>query len=186
MGVGADTRDLWIDDLHISGKIIREARDTSEVTDHNEWQRFIRNDTAVDDTLKASDDSGTAARLCYAEMLRRSQTPIVGMIQIPLAPTLLPGQTVYPNACQKSDGTYRIQKDMRVKELRHVIGKTAPYGGFATILNLTDDVTNTHAFGAPDAYSLLMEYAGALGHAEAMNLKSSGIDTQITRLGKAY
>ncbi len=54
------------------------------------------------------------------------------------------------------------------------------------MLNLTDDVTNTHAFAAPDQMSLLQEYAGALGHAEAKNLKASGIDFTIDRLAKAY
>jgi len=55
-----------------------------------------------------------------------------------------------------------------------------------TIWNVTDDITNSHAFAAPTAYSLLMEYAGALGHAEARDLKGSGIDTLIPRLTKSY
>jgi len=178
--------DIYIDDLHLSGKIIREASDTSELAGNDEYQRVILNDTAVDDTLKASDDSGLAGRLIYAELLRRAQTPIVGMITIPMAPTLLPGQTVHIYACQQSSGAYRIDKDFRVKELRHVIGPNARYGGFETQLNLTDDVTNTHAFGVPTAQSLLFQYVGALGHAEARDLKGSGIDHTISRLSKAY
>jgi len=166
-GSGVGTSTMYIDDLHITGKIIREASDTSELAAQDEYQRVIVNTRAVDDTLKASDDSGLAARLVYAELLRRAQTPIVGMIQIPMAVDLLPGQTVHIHACQKSDNTYRIDKDMRVKELRHVIGQGAPYGGFATILNLTDDVTNTHAFAVPTQQSLFLQYAGALGHAVA-------------------
>lgn len=185
-GHAVATSEMYIDDLHITGKIIREASDTSELAGADEYQRVIINNTAFDDTLKASDASGLAGRLVYADLLRRAQTPIVGMIQMPMAVDLLPGQIVHIHACQKSDDTYRIDKDMRVKELRHVIGKGAPYGGFATILNLTDDVTNTHAFGVPTQQSLLLQYAGALGHAEARDLKSSGIDTLIPRLTKAY
>jgi len=89
-------------------------------------------------------------------------------------------------ACQQSSGTYRIDKDFRVKELRHIIGAGARYNGFETQLNLTDDVTNTHAFGVPTQQSLLFQYVGALGHAEARDLKSSGIDHTISRLTKAY
>ncbi len=152
--------------------------------------KVIRNDTAVNDTLQSgtpgTTDTGTAAMLCHAELLRRSQTPIVGMIQTPLAPTSLPGQTVYIEACQQSSGSYRIQKDFRVKELTHLIGGAARFGGFETRWNLTDDVTNTHAFGVPSAYSLLMEYAGALGQGEARDLKGGDLDNLIPRLSEDY
>jgi len=177
-----NTLDLYVDDLHFSGVIVREAKDTSEITDHKPWQKIIRNDTAVNDTLVASDDSGTAARLAYAELLRRSQTPTVGIIQLPLAPTILPGQTLHIHACKKSDGTFRIDADYRVKEVRHTIDNR----GFLTTLNLTSDVTNTHAFGAPTAYGLLKQYAGALGHSEARNLKGGDLDNLIPRLTKSY
>jgi len=178
--------DLYIDDMHFSGIIVREAKDTSEIADHNTYMKVIRNDTAVNDTLVASDDSGTAARLAYAELLRRSQTPIVGVIRIPLALDILPGQTVHIHACEKSDGSYRIDQDFRVKEPTHYIGQGARYGGFETQLNLTSDVTNTHAFGAPSAYALLKQYAGALGHSEARNLKGGDLDNLIPRLSKSY
>jgi len=179
------TTQMYIDDLHFSGKIIREALDTSELSTNREYQRVIINDVAVDDSLNATNDSYLAARLAYAELLRRAQIPIVGMIQIPMAVDMLPGQTVHIHACQKSDGTYRIDKDFRIKELKHVILPTQQHG-FRTVLNLTDDVTNTHAFGVPTMQSLLSEYVGGLGHAEARDLKASGIDTKIARLAKAY
>jgi len=176
------SKDFYIDDLHLSGKIVREAYNSTAITANNEYQRVILNDTAVNDSLKASDDSETAAQLVYAELLRRQSTPIVGMIKIPGAIDLLPGQKTHIHACQKSDGNFRIDKDMRVMELTHTFSKE----GFTTILNLTDDVLNSHAFAVPTAYSLLQEYAGALGHAEAKNLKGSGIDILIPRLSKDY
>jgi len=172
-----------VDDLHFSGVVVREARDTSEITANDLHQKVIRNDTAVNDTMIASDDSGTAAQLCYAELLRRSQTPIVGMIQIPMLPDLLPGQTLHIHACKQEDGTFRINKDMRVKDLRHIVNSTA---GFTTILNLTDDVTNTHAFGVPNQYTLMKQYAGALAHSEARNLKGGALDNAIPRLSVNY
>lgn len=176
------TPSIWVDDLHFFSKIIREAYDSTAITANKEYQRVILNDTAIDDTFKATDDSGTAARLVYAELLRRKQTPIVGIIKIPGVPDILPGQLTHIHSNKKADGTFRIDKDFRIKEIRHTLSNT----GFETILNLTDDLYNSHAFAAPTAYSLLAEYAGALGHAEAKNLKSSGIDIEIPRLSKNY
>ena len=171
--------ELYVDDLHFSGKIIREAYSSADIAAKGvEKQKVIRNDAALDDTMVAADDSGTAAQLAYAELLRRMQTPIVGVLPIPLLPDLLPGQTVHIHACEKADGSFRTDQDFRVKELRHVIKGRDGW----TTLNLTSDVTNSHAFAAPTRYSLLKEYAGALGHAEARNLKGSGIDNQIPRL----
>lgn len=174
----------YVDDLHFTGKFVREAYNSTAITANDEYQRVIRNDIAVNDSLVASDDSGTGAQLAYAELLRRMQTPIVGVIQTPLAVDILPGQTVHIQAAQKSDDTYRIDKDFRVKELRHIIGP-APTG-FRTTHNLTDDVTNSHAFAAPTRASVLAKYAGALGHAEARDLKGSGVDLLISRLSKNY
>jgi len=188
--------DLYVDDLHISGVVVREAKDAAEIAANKTHMRFIRNDTAVNDTLTegtpGTTDTGTAARLAYAELLRRSQTPIVGIIQIPLAVDILPGQKVHIHACLKKGykltdtGAFRIDKDFRVKEIKHVIGGAARYNGFETQLNLTDDVHNTHAFGAPTAYSLLKQHAGALGHSEARNLKGAAIDNLIPRLSESY
>ena len=176
------THYAYLDDLHFAGKIVREAKDAAEIAAHNEYQRVIRNDTAVDDTMEATDDSGTAAQLLYAELLRRASTPIVGVIQTPLIVDILPGQWVHIHASKKMDGTFRIDTDMRVLEIQHIFALPFP----KTILSLTDDLTNSHAFSVPTVHGLLMEYAGALGHAEAKNLKGAGIDNRITKLSKSY
>jgi len=174
---------ILLNDLHFSGMIVREARDVAEIAAHDLHQKVIRNDTATNDTLIAADDSGTAAQLCYAELLRRSQTPTVATIQIPMLPDLLPGQTLHIHACEQSDGTFRIDQDFRVKDLRHEIVSGA---GFRTVVNLTSDVTNTHAFGVPSQYSLLKQFAGALKHSEARNLKGGTMDNLIPRLSVNY
>ena len=184
---GDQTRDLYIDDLHVTGLICREAYSSADITAKGaEYQKVIRNDTAMDDTLNAADDSGTAAMLAYAELLRRMQTPIVAQIQLPLMVSLLPGQTVHVHACEQADGTYRVNADYRVKELRHLIGQAARFGGFETRVNLTSDVTNSHALGAPTAYDLLKQSAAQLGHAEARDLKGGGLDNLIPRLSVDY
>jgi len=179
------TDDMYIDDLHFAGVVVREAKDAAGIAANNEYQKSLRCDTALNDTLNAADDSGTAARLARAELLRRSQTPIVGSIRIPMAVDVLPGQLVHIHSCKQSDGTFRIDKDMRVKEVKHVIVPTEKHG-FQTELNLTDDVTNTHAFGVPTGYSLMKEYVGALGHSEARDLKGGDIDNLIPRLSVSY
>lgn len=185
----AGTTDLWIDDLHFTGNIIREAYDSTEITaTQKEHQRFIRLDTAIDDTMSTSavgSNTGAAARIAYSELSRRVKTRenVVGVIRIPGAPTLLPGQTVYIKAAKQAGGAgYRILTDMRVKELRHDLNSN----GFTTTLNLTSDVLSSHAIGVPSQYALLKQYAGALGHAEAADLKFGGIDTLIPRLSVDY
>jgi len=114
--------DCYIDDLHFTGQIVREAWDISEVAANNYYPRFIRNDAATNDTLIASDATGTAGQLCYAELVRRKQTPLVGMFWTPLAPTALPGQIVHIHASATPDTVsypwgYKIDSYMRVKEV---------------------------------------------------------------------
>lgn len=184
MGSGAgESNDAYVDDLHFSGKVIREARDTSEITTYGDWQKIILNDVAVDDSLKEADDTGTAARLAYAEVLRRAVIPTTTNIHVPLAIDFLPGQKTYTQACVKVDGTYRVQEDFRASLVTHTVN---PAAGARTILTLTNDLSNSHAKTVPNQHGMLMEYVGSLGHREAKDLKSSGIDPLITRLLKDY
>jgi len=180
---GAALHEFWIDDPHIHcSSYCRVASNTTSISSYDEFQRVIKNDVALDDTLKASDDAGTMAQLAYAELLRRQKQPTVAIIQTPLAINALPGQLIYVEAHKKSDNTYRTQKDFRATEIRHVFSAQ----GAKTVWNLTDDVDNSFAYGAPTAASLMHEYVGALGHKEARDLKSSGIDPLVSRLVKDY
>jgi len=176
---------FWIDDLHLSGRIIREARDASDIATYNERQVFLRLDTAIDDSFNTTDNTGTAARLAATELFKRSQFKttfadrfLSGTMVLPMKEDLLPGQQLHVHAGKKSDGTYRYDLDMRIKELTHHVSKE----GYVTHVNLTSDLWNTHAVGIPSAWGILMDHAGALGHAEARDLKASGIDTGIPRL----
>lgn len=181
---GSGLNDLWLDDLHFAGKIIREAYNSTSIADPtiNEIQRVIRNDVALDDTLKASDDSGTAARLAYAELLRRQTIPLVSTLRLPMAPTMLPGQFVHIHSAQKADDSYRVDENFRVTQLIHNISLKP----WSTTINLTNDLVNSFAFGPPTRASVLAEHVGALKHREAHNLKGSGIDVLIPRLSKDY
>jgi hypothetical protein len=186
-----DACDWYFDDLHFSGKIIREAYDAGEITaTKKEHQKLIRLDTALDDTLDSAvtggDYSGTAARLATAELYRRTQIGIsteanrfvTGIISMPMQEDLLPGQLLHVHSGKKADGTYRFNLDMRVKEVSHSVSNK----GYWTTVNVTSDTVNTHAPGVIGQWGLLMDHTGALGHAEARDLKSAGIDIDVSRL----
>jgi len=177
---------FWIDDLHLSGKIVRDARDASEISINNpERQIFLRLDTAIDDSCNTTDNTGTAARLAASELFKRGQFKttdanrgLTGTITLPMKEDLLPGQQLYVNAGKKADGAYRYQLDMRIKQLTHTVSNQ----GYLTQCNLTSDLWNSHTFDTPSAWGILQTSAGALGHAEARDLKASGLDINIPRL----
>lgn len=176
---------VWVDDLHFYCDCMCRAAKLSTISPE-EYQKVVKCDVALDDTMKegtpGTTDTGTIARLAYAELMRRQKQPIVGVIQTPLAIDALPGQLVHTHACEQSSGSYRIDKDMRVVELRHIFDNQ----GARTLWNLTDDVDNSFAFGAPTGASLLHDLAGALGHKEAKDLKGGTIDPLVYKLTESY
>jgi hypothetical protein len=180
---------FWIDDLHFSGKIIREARDAGaiDVSGDKERQVFLRLDTAVDDSCSVADNTGTAARLAASELFKRSQFKttaanigLTGTIVLNgLYEDLLPGQQLRVHAGKRPDGTYRYNLDMRIKQLTHSITLS---GGYSTSCEVTSDLWNSSTFDTPSAWGIYRQDAGALGHAEARDLKASGVDIGIPRL----
>ena len=181
----ADWSSLWVDDLHFAGKLIREARDTSEVGTYKERQAFLRLDTALDDSFNITDNTGTAAMLAASELFKRGQFKtaiqnrfLTGSVTLPMHEDLLPGQQLYMNVGKKPDGSFRYQLDMRVQELTHEVRKD----GYITKVNLTSDLWNSHTFDTPSAWGIIKDSAGALKHAEARDLKASGVDINIPRL----
>lgn len=176
---------FWIDDLHISGHIIREARDASEIGTYKERQAFLRLDTAIDDSCTTADNTGTAARLAASELFKRMQFQttaanrfFTGTVTMPMKEDLLPGQQLYVNAGKQAGGSYRFQLDMRGREVIHEVSMN----GYLTRVNVTSDLWNSHTFDTPSAWGILKESAGALGHAEARDLKAAGVDIGIPRL----
>lgn len=181
----ATDTEFLIDDLHIAGKIVREAYSSADIGapgNKDEHQKILRLDTAVDDTLKASDDSGTAGLLAYHELLVRMTNPVVGKVVLPLivTPEILPGQLIHPHANEQASGAFRVDDDFRVKEIVH----NFTVGGAFTTLDVTDDVTNTFALGYTNMLEILAKVQKV--DPEAQNLKASGIDVKIARLNKDY
>ena len=176
----ADREDIFVDDLHISGKIVRHAYDASEIdATKKERQLLIRLDTALDDTLETTNNTGTAALLAEAELYKRTATPVVGTLEFDLKEDMLPGQKIKVWAGRKPDGTYRWSEQiMRIRKLTHIIDRN----GFRTTAEVTSDVTNCNTRGITDQYSILMESTAALNHGEAKDLKASGVDPLIPRL----
>jgi hypothetical protein len=174
------TDDVFYDDLHFSGKVVRHAYDASEITaTKKERMLLIRLDTALDDTLSTTDNTGTAALLAEAELYKHTASATIGTLEFPLREDLLPGQILQVYAGKKPNGTYRWSNQaMRVRQLTHTID----VNGYRTTAELTSDVTNCNTLGIADQWGILMESAGAMGHGEAKDLKAAGIDPLIPRL----
>lgn len=176
----ATTNITWVDDLHFSGKVVREAYNSTDIGTYDEHQKVIRMDTAVDDTMNQADDSGTAAQLAYAELLASQYIPRVGSVTVPGIVDVLPGQLTHLHAEQQPAGTYRIDADFRVVLITHTFDRR----GFRTQLDVTDDVTNSYTYGP---HQKLREMARVLyTDPEAKNVKGSGVDLLVSRLSVDY
>ena len=175
---------LYVDDLHFSGKIIREAVDTTEVTAYDEYQYKVISNTPLDDTCVAATDTGMAASIAYAELLRRVSPPRTLICNIALRPELKPGEhfKVY---CEKTlGGAYNVNGvDFRVLRYEHHISQP-PQGAFTT-LYLTDDVLNSYPLTHVDAQGVLNEYM-LENNSKATDMKGGGIDLLIPHLRKTY
>lgn len=171
---------VWLDDIHFAGKIIREAYNSTNISANDEHQKIVRMNTSVEDSMKQADDSGMAARLAYAEMLRAQTIPVVGTVKLYGIVDILPGQWVHIHA-EKTNGTFRIDDDFRVKQVQQdFLG----FHEFYTTLSLTDDLTNTFAKGPAEVIS---EYHKTLFiDPEAQSLRATGIDTLVPRLSINY
>lgn len=177
----AGATDFWLDDLHFTGKIIREAYNSTAIGTYDEHQKIIHMQSSVDDSMSATDDTGMAGRLAYAELLTAQNIPVVGTVKTPGIIDILPGQWLHIHADrQHSGGTYRVDSDFRVKRIIHNFNNK----GFTTRLELTDDMVNTFAKGPSHLSSVLSHVL--FTDPEALSLKSTGIDPQVPRLSKDY
>jgi len=179
----ADNEDIWIDNMYISGSVLRGARETTIDATNKLKTKLVTDSVAKDDTLKASDDSGTIARLAYAELLRAKTTPIVGYIITPLLKDLLPGQLLHIHDKQKADGTFNIDKDMRCVKLIHDVSMQ---GSFTKVW-LTDDVTNSICRPPyDDLNKLLAASRPEFQDRQATSIKTREIDITQPILEKSY
>lgn len=173
--------DCYTDDLHLGGKIIREAYNSTSIATYDEHQKIVRMNTAVDDSMVAADDSGTAAMLAYAELLTTQKIPITATLETPGIIDLLPGQFIHPHAAKKADGTFRIDDaNFRVKQVNLTFKKN----GFRTVTQVTDDLTNSFAKGPTELLSAY--YKVVFTDPEAQSLRATGIDVLVPRLSVDY
>lgn len=173
----------WIDDLHFSGKIVREAVDTTEVTDNNEHQKVFISRTALDDSCKASDDTGMAGYYTYAELLRRVNIPRTLTCTIPIRPEILPGEYFKVYAGKTAAGTYKINGvDFRTLQYVHNIQINT---GYTTTLSLSDDLLNSFPINPVDTQAILNEYL-LINNAKATDMKGGEVDLLIPHMRKTY
>jgi hypothetical protein len=179
--VAPENCDFIIDDLHFSGKAIREAVDTSEVTANNEYQHAIISRTPLDDTAVAATDTGMAGQLCHAELLRRAAPPRQLQCTVPLQVNLKPGEQ-YSVYLGKTASSYKINGvDFRVTGYTHRINE----GGRTTTLTMTDDVLNSFPLTAGDQRKLLNEYL-LENNAKATDMQGGDVDLLVPHLRKTY
>lgn len=182
--VAGNQANFWVDNCHFGGYLLRGAKQAGIGAANKLRVKLITDDVAKDDSMLASDDTGTMARMAYAELLRAKSTPIAGYVITPMIKGLLPGQLMHIHAKQKRDGSFNIDKDMRVTKLVHHGVKGA---GFTTKIWLTDDVTNSIA-RAPydDMNKILSASRPEFQDRQATSIKARKIDITQAILEKAY
>lgn len=174
--------EYW-DDMHFEGLICRGAKDSTQITSEKLKTKVIIDDVGKDDSMTQTDDSGTIARLAYVELLRRSSSPLIGSVTVPIIPDLLPGQFLHTHAKKKSDGSFRIDKDMRVTRAVHNISMN----GFTTNIRITDDLTNSHPRSAfNDMNKVLSDMRPEWQDRQATNIKAGSVDLTVAILETDY
>jgi hypothetical protein len=183
VSLAGDNGWLKIDDLHFSGRIIRSAKNSTNITANKEYQKVLISRYAMDDSCIAADDTGFAARIAYAELLRRQVLPTTISFTIIGKPAMMAGQKCKVQACKKADGTYAIDSIMRITELQHDF---ASLSSFLTTVTATTDVKNTHPISRPDQYGMWLENM-FLKSDEAKNIRAGAeVDVLIPILQKNY
>ena len=178
--------DLYVDGLNFEGRLVRAAYEAGIGAANKLRVKVITDKIPKDDTLKAADDSGTIAQLAYAELLRSQTTPIMGYVITPLIPDLLPGQLMHIHAKQKRDGTFNIDKDMRVTKIIHHL-TTDENEGCNTQIFLTDDVKNANCrLPYEDLNKALSAIRPEFQDLQATSIKANLIDITQGVLSKSY
>jgi len=179
------TGSVFIDGLHFAGWILRGARDDTKIGTQKARVKLVMDDVAKDDSTSATDDAYVMAQLAKAELYRAITTPIIGEISIPGTPQIMGGQLAHIHHGKKSNGTFSIDKNMRIIQARHRV-EPSPHG-FRTYLTLTDDVTNSRALMPNVGYNLLVKAANPeFLNRETASRKTREIDLSQTILSRNY
>lgn len=143
----ANPCDVQIDGLHLEGWLLRGAYDSTLIASQKLKLQVVNDPFGKDDTLKASDDSGTIARMAYAELLRRRTTPTIGTFQTKMIRAALPGQLLHVHARPNAGGTFQIDQGMRIIQVIQDLAAK----GCASSFTVTSDVINSRARAAFDS-----------------------------------
>jgi len=175
--------ELYLDGLFLGGWVLRGAYNSTLIATNGLKTRIINDQFCKDDTLKVSDDSGTIARLAYAELLRAQTTPTVGTLTVPMIKDLLPGQLVHIHARPNSAGTFQVNSDFRVTQLI----QRWQANEYLTDLSVTSDVTNSYARAAYDSINEVNKNTRPeFQDRQATGMKMREIDITQSILAKDY
>lgn len=186
---GTDPGVLCLDDLHFSGKLVRSAYNSGDITAKGqEIQKVLIARNAMDDSCVASDDTGFAGRIARAELLRRSAQTINMMFTIGTNNTctnvlMMPGQKIHVHALKTAAGTFIINNTMRTLMLEHNWNIQT---GLTTTITSSSDLYNSHSINGIDQYALWQENM-FLNNAEARNIRTGAeVDLSIPIMSKNY
>lgn len=144
--------EFYIDGFNLTGWALRAAYNSTKIAAEGLKTRFFNDQFGKGDTLNASDDSGTIAQLAYGELLRLQSSPTVGTLHCQrMIKDILAGQWVHIHAKKNSGGTYQIDGDFRVTQVRQIIDAK----GYQTELEVTNDLTNSYPRTALDSQAAI-------------------------------
>ncbi len=179
----ADAR-LYVDGLCFTGILTRGAYDSTKIGTQKAKMLLVHDNIPKDDSLIASDDSGEIAQFAKAELYRAVTEPIMGQIAIPMQEKILPGQLAHIHFAKDSSGSFDVDKNMRIVEVRHLFNMQ----GARSLLTLTDDVTNSQPTQPADSYSRLMKAVTPIHFQDRVrgSIIASDIDILQNILEKSY
>ena len=194
-GIPPAATELYIDDLHFSGKIARSAKDTSEITRVNEYQKVLIARNSMNDSCVGKNavnatgtgagyDDGYAARTAYAELLRRTKLPLTISFTLKDGkPQMMQGQKATVQLCKRSDATYAVNTTMRLLTVEHNLSAGT---GLQTSVTATTDLTNSFPMSVPDQYAMWLENM-FVNSSEAKNIRAGAeVDLLIPMLESTY
>ena len=178
---------IYIDDLHFSGKIIRQAYCSDNITTNKERQKVVISRMSMDDLCVSgtpgTTDTGDAARTAKAELFRRIRNPRTVQFTVALRQDMLAGQKTHVHAFPTAGSTYTLDSTMRILQVEH--GCNVMQGAYSRV-TATDDIYNTHPISTVDAYALMQEFT-LRDNREALNMRAGAeVDLLIGMLKENY
>jgi len=181
-------QDAYLDAFNFGGaQVTRIAKNSTNITANKVKMKIITDTTPKDDTLLSgtagTTDIGLMAQLAYSELLRHQKSSVVGTVTTPMIKDALPGQWFHIHAKEKADGSFTFNEDFRATKIVHVISPS----GFWTSLELTNDLTNSHARAAyDDRNKVSAANRPDYQDRQATSIKAGNVDIYVTPLIEDY